>query len=95
MLWPSQYYASRIGARLLGRVPRSQTSTDHTFVFKAEHLNKLLPQAGCDEVRTQGYSHVPERESLHWKAYKSLFRGIDRTLRRGEYLIAVDLRAAS
>lgn len=91
----SQYFAGRIGARLLGRVPRFQTSTDHTFVFRAEHLRKLLLQAGCDEVRTQGYSHVPEHESLHWKAYKSFFRGVDRTLRHGEYLIAVGHRAAS
>ncbi len=90
----SQYFAARIGARLLGRVPRFQTSTDHTFVFRAEHLNKMLLQAGCDEVRTQRYSHVPERESLHWKAYKGLFRSVDRTLRHGEYLIAVGRRAA-
>jgi len=91
----SQYFAGRIGARLLGRVPRFQTSTDHTFVFRAEHLRKLLLQAGCDEVRTQAYSHVPEHESLHWKAYKSFFRSVDRTLRHGEYLIAVGHRAAS
>jgi len=91
----SQYFAGRIGARLLGRVPRFQTSTDHTFVFRAEHLKKLLLKAGCDEVHTQGYSHVPDHESLHWKAYKGFFRGVDRVLRNGEYLIAVGHRAAS
>jgi len=89
----SQYFAERVSARIRGRIPSFQTSRDHTFVFRAEHLKKMLLDAGCDEARTESYSYVPEHESLHWKAYKGFFRSIDRIRGHGEFLLAVGHRA--
>lgn len=86
--WTSQWAAERLAARLRGQVPRFHTSRDHTFVFSASHLARLLREAGCDDVRTRTYSYVP-KERLHWKAYKGTFRAIDRLTGHGDYLMAV------
>ena len=76
-------------ARLRGRIPPFHTSNDHTFVFLASHLERLLREAGCDEVRTASFSYVGEGESLHWRLYKMTLRGIDRLAGHGDYLMAV------
>ncbi len=91
--WISQYAWERLGARLRGRTPLFRSSTDHTFVFRAEHLRVLLGEAGCDDVRTQSFACRPARESLHWRAYKGAFRALDRMLGHGEFLMAVGRRA--
>jgi 2-polyprenyl-3-methyl-5-hydroxy-6-metoxy-1,4-benzoquinol methylase len=86
----SQAALERALRRLRGRTPEFCTSPDHTFVFLARHLRRLLEDAGC-EVRTRSYSYVP-RESLHWKVYKGLLRTIDRITGHGAYLMAVGRR---
>ena len=87
--WNSQYGWERCLARIRGRVPRFRTSTDHTFVFSGAHLDRLLRDAGCDEVATTSFSYAPPPESLHWKIYKGTFRALDRILGRGDFLMAV------
>lgn len=91
--WTSQYQWQRARARLTGRVPRLHTSSDHTFVFQAGHLEILLRQAGCDAVRTQSFSVVPRKESLHWKLFKGACRTVDRLFGHGDYLLAVGRRS--
>ncbi len=86
--WTSQWAFERGRARLRGQLPRFHTSRDHTFVFSAPHLERLLRDAGCDEVRTHAFSYVPA-ESWHWKLYKGAFRTLDRWRGHGEYLMAV------
>jgi SAM-dependent methyltransferase len=91
--WTSQYAWDRVRSRLRGRIPPVHTSRDHTFVFQARHLRALLSEAGCDEVRTSSFSLPPVRESLHWRLYKGLFRGLDRALGHGDFLMAAGRRA--
>jgi SAM-dependent methyltransferase len=85
----AQYSWERFRRRLAGAVPRFRSSYDHTFVFRAEHLEKLLREAGCSEVRTTALTRRIEGESLHWRAYKGVFRWLDRFMGHGEILIAV------
>ncbi|MGE0443868.1 MAG: class I SAM-dependent methyltransferase [Vicinamibacterales bacterium] len=87
--WHAQYGWSRLLARLRGRTPPFHTSSDHTFVFAAAHLRRLMTEAGCTEVRTRSFCYRPERESLHWRLYKGAMRAADRLLGRGPFLIAV------
>ncbi|HTY76877.1 MAG TPA: class I SAM-dependent methyltransferase [Candidatus Bathyarchaeia archaeon] len=91
--WTSQYAWDRLRARMTGRIPAFRSSTDHTFVFRAQHLRALLLEAGCDDVRTASFSLPPARESLHWRLYKGLFRSLDRMLGHGEFLMAAGRRA--
>jgi 2-polyprenyl-3-methyl-5-hydroxy-6-metoxy-1,4-benzoquinol methylase len=93
--WTSQYAYERFVARLAGRLPAFRSSTDHTFVFQADHLTTFLQRAGCDDVRARSFSHRPVNESLHWRMYKGMFRNLDRLLGHGEYLAAVGRRALS
>ena len=93
--WTSQYAWDRAAAFVRGRLPAFRTSTDHTYVFRAVHLRRLLSEAGCDQVRTRSFTYRPERESLHWRAYKGLFRILDRALGHGDFLIAVGHRPAA
>lgn len=86
--WNSQWALERLVARLRGRMPAYHTSRDHTCVFSASHLDRLLREAGCDAVRTRTFSYVP-RESLHWKAYKGTLRTCDRLTGHGDFLMAV------
>lgn len=86
--WTSHWALERVAARLHGRLPRFHTSRDHTFVFSAAHLDRLLHEAGCDVVRTRAFSYVP-KERPHWKVYKGTFRTIDRVTGHGDYLMAV------
>ena len=86
--WTSQWALERLLARPRGRLPRFHTAREHTFVFSASHLERLLREAGCDEVRTRTYTHVPY-ERLHWKMYKGALRTIDRLTGHGDYLMAV------
>ena len=86
--WTTQWALERLMARLRGRMPQYHTSRDHTCVFSASLLARLLRQAGCDAVRTRTFSYVP-RESLHWKAYKGTLRTLDRLRGHGDYLMAV------
>lgn len=86
--WTSQWALERATARLHGRLPRFHTSRDHTFVFSAGHLERLLLEAGCDVARTRAYSHVPA-ESPHWRLYKGCFRTVDRLTGHGDFLMAV------
>jgi SAM-dependent methyltransferase len=75
--------------RLRGRPPVYRSSTDHTVLLGADHLRRLLGEAGCDPVRVAAYSRVPPGERPHWRIYKGLFRALDRLSGHGEYLIAV------
>ncbi len=92
--WISQYAWDRCRARLLGRIPPFRSSTDHTFVFRGGHLEALLSEAGCDDVRARAFSYVPDGESPHWRLYKGFFRTFDRVLGHGEYLMAVGRRGS-
>jgi SAM-dependent methyltransferase len=85
--WNAQYGWHRTLARLRRRTPEFHSSFDHTFVFAAAHLERLLRAAGCDDVRTCTYSHVPP-EAWHWRLYKGTFRAIDRLIGRGDFLMA-------
>jgi SAM-dependent methyltransferase len=87
--WISQYAWERFRARLVGGIPHFRSSTDHTYVFAAAHLRRLLAAAGCREVRTAAFTEVPTGERLHWRIYKGLFRTIDRAIGAGEMLMAV------
>lgn len=86
--WNTQWALERALARATGRRPAFHTSRDHTFVFSARHLDRLLRDAGCDEVHTRAFSYVP-KESLHWKAYKGALRTMDRLRGHGDFLMAV------
>ncbi|HET7875186.1 MAG TPA: class I SAM-dependent methyltransferase [Methylomirabilota bacterium] len=92
--WISQYAWDRLRARLRGRIPRFRSSTDHTFVFRADHLQTLMAEAGCVEMRICAFTHRPGGETLHWRLYKGLFRLLDRVLGHGEFLMAVGRRGA-
>jgi SAM-dependent methyltransferase len=89
--WTSQTAWERQWSRIRLRTPEFRTATDHTYVFQARHLRKLLEEHGC-EVRTRSYTRDPGRENLHWRVYKTLFRSIDRALGHGDYLMAVARR---
>ena len=86
--WISQYAWERIRAYLQGRPRPFRSSRDHTYVFAASHLMRLLREAGCSEVRTMSFGEPANRESLHWRLYKGLFRAIDRATGGGELLAA-------
>lgn len=86
--WTTQWAVERTVSRLRGRKPVFHTSRDHTYVFSASHLDRLLREAGCDQVRTRTFSYVP-RESLHWKLYKGTLRALDRLTGHGDFLMAV------
>ena len=85
--WTSQWACERMVAKAMGRTPEYHTSRDHTCVFSASHLDRLLREAGCDDVRTRAFSYVPS-ESLHWKAYKGTCRVLDRLTGHGDFLMA-------
>jgi SAM-dependent methyltransferase len=87
--WTTELAYKRTLARLRGRVPPFFTSTDHTFVFAPEHVANLLRQAGCEHIRTAAFTHVPPGESLHWRAYKGVFRTLDRWRGWGDYMMIV------
>jgi 2-polyprenyl-3-methyl-5-hydroxy-6-metoxy-1,4-benzoquinol methylase len=87
--WISQYAWQRLQARMTGGLPPFRSSRDHTFVFAASHLKRLMLSEGCEEVASASYHRVPQRESLHWKLYKQIFRIIDRLAGHGEFLMAV------
>lgn len=89
----TQYALDQLLARIVGTSPPFCTSTDHTFVFRRSHLHALLTAAGCDIVRSRAYHHPPGCESLHWRAYKSLCRAVDRTFGLGQYQVALGRRA--
>ena len=86
--WNTQYAWERALAHLHGRTPEFRSSYDHTFVFRATHLERLLRAAGCDDVRTQAFSYVPPGERWHWRMYKGTFRTLDRIMGHGDFLIA-------
>jgi SAM-dependent methyltransferase len=90
--WTSQTAWERQWSRLRLRIPEFRTTTDHTYVYQARHLRKLLEEQGC-EVRTRSYTRHPGHENLHWLVYKAFFRNIDRMLGHGDYLMAVARRA--
>jgi len=87
--WTTQWALERMRARVRRRLPRFHTAREHTYVFSAQHLARLLRDAGCDEVRTHAFTYASGRESLHWKAYKGALRTIDRVTGHGDYLMAV------
>jgi SAM-dependent methyltransferase len=91
--WNAQYAWQRAQARLRGRRPEFRSSFDHTFVFGATHLERLLRAAGCDDVRTCTFSHVPN-ESWHWRLYKGSLRAIDRLIGHGDFVMAAGRVAA-
>jgi SAM-dependent methyltransferase len=93
--WTTQYAYQRIAARLRGRIPPFYTSTDHTFVFAREHVAGLMRAAGCEEIRAAAFSHVPPGERLHWRAYKGMFRTLDRWRGWGDYMMVVGTRPAA
>ena len=87
--WTTEFAYKRTLARLRGRVPPFCTSTDHTFVFAPQHVSALLTQAGCENINTAAFTHVPPGERLHWRAYKSVFRTLDRWRGWGDYMMIV------
>jgi 2-polyprenyl-3-methyl-5-hydroxy-6-metoxy-1,4-benzoquinol methylase len=87
--WISQYAWDRIRARAMGRAAPFRSSRDHTYVFAARHLSRLLREAGCAEVRSMSYCEPADHEAFHWWLYKGLFRAIDRAVGGGELLVAV------
>jgi SAM-dependent methyltransferase len=93
--WTTEHTYRRLLARLRGRVPAFYTSTDHTFVFAPAHVEQLLRAAGCDAVRTGAFTHVPPNERPHWRAYKGLFRTLDRWRGWGDYMMVVGLKPAA
>lgn len=94
-IWTSQYAWDRVRAFATARIPPFRSSTDHTFVFAASHLERLLLQeGGCTDVRIRVFNDVPEHESLHWRLYKGTFRQIDRLTGLGEYLLAMGRKGA-
>ena len=86
--WNTQHAWERLIDRVRFRFPRFRSAFEHTYLFSAPHLERLLREAGCDDVRTRSYSFMPA-ESLHWRLYKGAFRTLDRLLGRGDWLMAV------
>ena len=87
--WTTLSRAQRLVARLRGETPRFYTSTDHTFVFAPEHVADLMRGAGCSDIKTAAFTHVPPGESAHWRLYKGLFRTLDRVRGWGDYMLIV------
>ena len=87
--WNAQYAIERAVAWARRRLPPFRSARDHTFVFSATQLERLLRDAGCDQVRTTSYTYAPPRESLHWRVFKGVSRAVDRLLGHGDYLMAV------
>jgi 2-polyprenyl-6-hydroxyphenyl methylase/3-demethylubiquinone-9 3-methyltransferase len=92
--WTTQYGFHRLMARLRGRVPPFFTSTDHTFVFAPEHVAALFTAAGCADIKTATFTHVPPGERWHWRAYKGMFRTLDRWRGWGDYMMIVARKPA-
>ena len=92
--WTSEYAYHRLAARVRGRIPAFYTSTDHTFVFAREHVAQLLAAAGCQGIRAAAFTRVPPGERLHWRAYKGMFRTLDRLCGWGDYMMVVGFKAA-
>lgn len=90
--WTVHYPLRRFVSRLRGRVPPFYTSTDHTFVFAPEHVAALMARAQCVDVRTIAFAHVPNGESLHWRAYRGAFRTLDRLLGWGDYMMIAGVK---
>jgi 2-polyprenyl-6-hydroxyphenyl methylase/3-demethylubiquinone-9 3-methyltransferase len=93
--WTTEYACRRLLARLRGRIPAFYTSTDHTFVFAPEHIGALFQAAGCVGIRSAAFTHVPPGERLHWRAYKSVFRALDRWRGWGDYMMVVGGKPAA
>lgn len=91
--WIAQYAWDRLRHQVRGYIPPFRSSTDHTFVFRPAHLERLMREAGCSFVRTGSFTEKPDHESVHWRLYKGLFRSIDRLTGGGEFLMAVGRRA--
>ena len=91
--WIAQYAWDRLRHQVRGRIPPFRSSTDHTFVFRPAHLERLMREAGCTFVRTVSFADRPDHESVHWRLYKGLLRSIDRLTGGGEFLMAVGQRA--
>lgn len=87
--WSAQHEFEVLRDRVRGRIPRFHTATDHTFVFRAGHLRRLMGEAGCTDIDTASFSYRASGESLHWRLFKSAMRGIDRLAGHGEFLMAV------
>jgi 2-polyprenyl-3-methyl-5-hydroxy-6-metoxy-1,4-benzoquinol methylase len=90
--WTSEYAYKRLAAQVRGRVPSFYTSTDHTFVFAPEHVRRLLHAAGCAEVKAAAFTHVPPGERWHWRAYKTVFRTLDRWRGWGDYMMVIGFK---
>jgi SAM-dependent methyltransferase len=90
----SQEWWERFRARIHGRLPGFRTSTDHTFIFGPGQLERICHTPLLENVRVKAFSRPAVRESLHWRAYKQIFRTSDRIRGHGEYLMAVARRRA-
>jgi SAM-dependent methyltransferase len=93
--WTMQYACQRWTSRIRGRIPPFFTSTDHTFVFAPEHVERLLHGAGCHGVKAAAFTHVSPGEHWHWRAYKGLFRTLDRWRGWGDYMMVVGHKPAA
>jgi 2-polyprenyl-3-methyl-5-hydroxy-6-metoxy-1,4-benzoquinol methylase len=91
-VWHAQYVWDRFRAMVLHQPPPFRSSTEHTFVFRPRHLVQLLEEAGCRDVTVRAYDRQPAGESLHWWAYKEVFRTVDRLVGEGELLMATARR---
>lgn len=92
-LWTSQYAFACASAWVRRSAPPYRTSTEHTFVFQATHLERLLREEGCDLVGAASYQREPPAGSLHWRLYKQVFRALDRATGHGEFLMAAGRKA--
>lgn len=92
--WTTEYAYQRLAARVRGRIPAFYTSTDHTFVFAREHVARLLTDAGCRDIRAAAFTRVPPGERLHWRAYKGMFRTLDRLRGWGDYMMVAGVKPA-
>ena len=81
-------------ARMKRSLPGFRTSTDHTFVFGPSQLARICRIPQLETIRVKAFSRPPLPESLHWKAYKGLFRTSDKIRGHGEYIMAVARRPA-
>jgi 2-polyprenyl-3-methyl-5-hydroxy-6-metoxy-1,4-benzoquinol methylase len=92
--WTAQHRVERLWSQLHGRPGPYRTSSEHTFVFQGRHLTRLLREEGCDEARAQAYQRAAPTGSLHFRLYLEALRAVDKTMKGGEWLMAVGRRKA-
>ena len=90
--WTAEYAFKRALRRLRGHIPPFYTSTDHTFIYTRQHLATMMADAGCEQIRAAAFTRRPDGESLHWRAYKGIFRLVDRLCGWGDYMMVTAVK---